>query len=109
MKESYEQIHKQKKLYSAQIDQYMNIDNLSIVAQDLAERDMCLLDSAVVNKKKEGVFESDILYVNSLASMPQLMNKQMKQHESNHRQHSDALQTVSNKKKWIFYQLLHRH
>lgn len=56
---------------------------MSMVSSDLIERNICFLDSALINRKKEGMVESDIFYINSHASMPQINLKGVKKDTNN--------------------------
>jgi hypothetical protein len=72
LKQRYDRLQEQKRTLNSQINNYINLDSVATISQELIERDMCMVDSALVRPQKNLVTDSNLLFINHVASQSQL-------------------------------------
>ena len=77
VRQNYEGLTKKKAALQEQIQNFYSIDAFGMISQELAERDLCVVDAALASQTKSGFgkTESNILFVNQTASQLILGNQ----------------------------------
>ena len=80
IKNEFETIKEKRQVIKQQIEKFYDIDNFSTISQDLLERDICAVDSAMVSSTKlpGGSQESNIIFSNFTGSQLLLGNDPFK-------------------------------
>jgi hypothetical protein len=71
IRKRFDDLKKQRATLKSQIDQYYSIDSFGMVSHELAERDLCIVDSAFVASGRSRAvprLDSNVLFVNHTAS-----------------------------------------
>ena len=70
LKVRYEKFQERNKVLQKSAKEFVTMESLDLVTKELADRDLCMIDSALITnrKKAQGNIESNVLFVNGHAT-----------------------------------------
>ncbi len=71
LKQRFDKLQEQKRTLGSHLSNYLSLDSVGTISQELIERDMCLVDSALLKHQKNLVTDSNLLFINHVASHSQ--------------------------------------